>query len=222
MPKTANQDLPRILLTGFDPFGGESINPSWEAVRRLDGKRIGGHRVVARQLPTEFAGSLDLFQAAVREIAPVILLGVGQAGGRTQLSIERVAINVQDARIADNAGAQPVDEPVIADGPAAYFSTLPIKAMLAALHAKGLPAEISQTAGTYVCNHIAYAMLHLAAKRRGMRAGFIHIPYLPEQAAHLRGAASMAQADVVRGLEIALRTAIATNVDRKLSAGSID
>jgi len=222
MPKTANQDLPRILLTGFDPFGGESINPSWEAVHTLDGKRIGGHRIVARQLPTEFAGSLRVLKAAVREIAPVILLGVGQAGGRTQLSIERVAINVQDARIADNAGAQPVDEPVIADGPAAYFSTLPIKAMLAALHAKGLPAEISQTAGTYVCNHIAYAMLHLAAKRRGMRAGFIHIPYLPEQAAHLRGAASMARADVARGLEIALRTAIATNVDRKLSAGSID
>ena len=222
MPKTANQDLPRILLTGFDPFGGESINPSWEAVRRLDGKRIGGHRVVARQLPTEFAGSLDLLKAAVREIAPVILLGVGQAGGRTQLSIERVAINVQDARIADNAGAQPVDEPVIADGPAAYFSTLPIKAMLAALHAKGLPAEISQTAGTYVCNHIAYAMLHLAAKRRGMRAGFIHIPYLPEQAARLRGAASMAQADVLQGLEIALRTAIVTSVDRKLSAGAMD
>ena len=222
MPKTANQDLPRILLTGFDPFGGESINPSWEAVRRLDGKRIGGHRVVARQLPTEFAGSLRVLKAAVREIAPVILLGVGQAGGRTQLSIERVAINVQDARIADNAGAQPVDEPVIADGPAAYFSTLPIKAMLAALHAKGLPAEISQTAGTYVCNHIAYAMLHLAAKRRGMRAGFIHIPYLPEQAARLRGAASMAQADVLQGLEIALRTAIVTSVDRKLSAGAMD
>jgi len=222
MPKTANQDLPRILLTGFDPFGGESINPSWEAVRTLDGKRIGGHRIVARQLPTEFAGSLRVLKAAVREIAPVILLGVGQAGGRTQLSIERVAINVQDARIADNAGAQPVDEPVIADGPAAYFSTLPIKAMLAALHAKGLPAEISQTAGTYVCNHIAYAMLHLAAKRRGMRAGFIHIPYLPEQAARLRGAASMAQADVVQGLEIALRTAIVTSVDRKLSAGAMD
>jgi pyroglutamyl-peptidase len=133
-----------------------------------------------------------------------------------------VAINVQDARIPDNAGVQPVDEPVIADGPAAYFSTLPIKAMLAALQAQGLPAEISQTAGTYVCNHIAYAMLHLASKRRGVRAGFIHIPYLPEQAAHLRGAASMAKADVVLALEIALRTAIATTVDRKLAAGAID
>jgi pyroglutamyl-peptidase len=222
MPKTANQDLPRILLTGFDPFGGESVNPSWEAVRTFEGRRIGGHRIVARMLPTEFAGSLRVLKAAVREVAPVILLGVGQAGGRTQLSIERVAINVQDARIADNAGAQPVDEPVVADGPAAYFSTLPIKAMLAALHAKGLPAEISQTAGTYVCNHIAYAMLHLASKKRGVRAGFIHIPYLPAQAAHLRGAASMAQADVVRGLDIAIRTALATNVDRRISAGAID
>ena len=222
MPKKTTLDLPRILLTGFDPFGGESINPSWEAVRTFDGRRIGGHRIVARQLPTEFAGSLRVLKAAVREIRPVILLGVGQAGGRTQLSIERVAINVQDARIADNAGAQPVDEPVIADGPAAYFSTLPIKAMLAALHAKGLPAEISQTAGTYVCNHIAYAMLHLASKKCGVRAGFIHIPYLPEQAAYLRGAASMAQAEVIRGLEVALRTAIATAVDRKIAAGATE
>jgi pyroglutamyl-peptidase len=214
--------LPRILLTGFDPFGGETINPSWEAVRSLHGRRIGGHLIVARQLPTAFAGSLRELKAAVREVTPTILLGVGQAGGRQQLSIERIAINVQDARIPDNVGAQPVDEAVIADGPAAYFSTLPIKAMLAALHAQGLPAEISQSAGTYVCNHIAYAMLHLAAKRRGVRAGFIHIPYLPMQAARLRGAASMAQADVVRALEIALRTATATTVDRKLAAGTID
>ncbi|MHB1271410.1 MAG: pyroglutamyl-peptidase I [Rhodanobacter sp.] len=214
--------LPRILLTGFDPFGGEVINPSWETVRALHGRRIGGHLIVARLLPTEFAGSLRALKAALRETAPTIVLGVGQAGGRRQLSIERVAVNVQDARIPDNAGAQPVDEPVIAGGPAAYFSTLPIKTMLAALHAHGLPAEISQSAGTYVCNHIAYAMLHLASKRRGVRAGFIHIPYLPAQAARLRGAASMAQADVERGLEIALRAAIGTRVDRKLAAGSID
>ncbi len=217
-----SSSLPRILLTGFDPFGGESINPSWEAVRTLHGKRMGGHLIVAQQLPTEFAGSLRELKAAVREMAPTIVLGVGQAGGRQQLSIERVAINVQDARIPDNAGAQPVDEPVIAGGPAAYFSTLPIKAMLAALHAQGLPAEISNSAGTYVCNQIAYAMLHLAAKRRGMRAGFIHIPYLPAQAAKRHGPASMALADVVRGLEIALRTAIATPLDHKLGAGKLD
>jgi pyroglutamyl-peptidase len=214
--------LPRILLIGFDPFGGEFINPSWEAVHALHGKRIGGHLVVARQLPTEFAASLRLLRAAEREVRPAILLGVGQAGGRQQLSLERVAINVQDARIPDNAGAQPIDEPVIAEGPAAYFSTLPIKAMLAALHAAGLPAEISQSAGTYVCNHIAYAMLHLASKRRGVRAGFIHIPYLPAQAARLRGAASMAQAEVERGLTIAMRAATATTSDRKLAAGTLD
>jgi pyroglutamyl-peptidase len=214
--------VPRILLTGFDPFGGESINPSWEAVRALHGKRIGGHRIVALQLPTEFAGSLRMLRTAVRELTPAILLGVGQAGGRAQLSIERVAINLQDARIPDNAGIQPVDAPVIAGGPAAYFSTLPIKAILAALHAQGLPAEISNSAGTYVCNHIAYAMLHLAAKKRGVRAGFIHIPYLPAQAAARHGVASMAPDDVVRGIEIALRTAISTPVDRKLGAGTLD
>lgn len=214
--------LPRILLTGFDPFGGEQINPSWEAVRSLHGQRLGGHLIVARQLPTEFAASLRVLKAALREVTPAIVLGVGQAGGRHQLSIERVAINVQDARIPDNAGAQPLDEPVIAGGPAAYFSTLPIKAMLAALHAQGLPAEISNSAGTYVCNHIAYAMLHLAAKRRGVRAGFIHIPFLPEQAAQRHGAASMALADVERALRIALRTATGTAVDRRFGAGTLD
>jgi pyroglutamyl-peptidase len=217
-----NHALPRILLAGFDPFGGEPINPSWEAVRAMHGKRLGGHRVVALQLPTEFAGSLRMLKAAVKETRPTILLGVGQAGGRAQLSIERVAINLIDARIPDNAGAQPVDDPVIAGAPAAYFSTLPIKAMLAALQSRDLPAEISNSAGTYVCNHVAYAMLHLAAKRRGMRAGFLHIPFLPEQAARRHGTASMAQADVQRGLEIILRAAIATPKDRKLGAGTLD
>lgn len=214
--------LPRILLTGFDPFAGEAVNPSWEAVRALHGRRIGGHRVIALQLPTEFAASLRLLRSAVRQAAPSILLGVGQAGGRAQLSIERLAINLQDARIPDNAGTQPIDEPVIADAPAAYFSTLPVKAMLAALQAQGVPAEISNSAGTYVCNHIAYAMLHLASRRPGARAGFIHIPFLPVQAARHPGAPSMTQAEVVRGLEIALRTATATRRDRRLGAGTLD
>jgi pyroglutamyl-peptidase len=216
-----NKTLPRILLTGFDPFDGETVNPSWEAVRALHGRRVGGYLVVARQLPTEFAASLRLLKAAMRELKPAIVLGVGQAGGRPQLSLERVAINLQDARIPDNAGAQPIDEPVIAGAPAAYFSTLPLKSMLAALHDAGLPAGISHSAGTYVCNHIAYAMLHLAAEKRGVRAGFIHIPYLPEQAAGLRGAASMAQPEVERALMIALHTAATTRVDRKLSGGSL-
>lgn len=214
--------LPRILLTGFTPFGGESINPSWEAVRQLHGKRMAGHQVVALQLPTVFDDSRRELEAAVRELAPVILLGVGQAGGRSQLSIERVAINVQDARLPDNAGAQPIDEPVVAGGPAAYFSTLPIKAMLAALQAEGLPAEISNTAGTYVCNHVAYVMLHLAAQQQGVRAGFIHIPYLPEQTARMPHMPSMAGDDVVRGLTVALQVAVHRTVDEKLGAGALD
>ncbi len=218
----ATSKLPTILLTGFDPFGGESINPSWEAVRLLHGKRIGGHRVVAQLLPTAFEASLRQLKAAMRETRPAIMLGVGQAGGRARLSLERVAINLQDARIPDNAGAQPVDEPVIAGAPAAYFSDLPVKAMLAAMQAAGLPAEISYTAGTYVCNHIAYAMLHLAAQRRGVRAGFMHIPYLPSQAVALRHAPSMALEDMVRGLAVALRAAALTRVDRQISAGTLN
>ena len=217
-----NQKLPRVLLTGFEPFGGETINPSWEVARALQGKRIAGHLIVARQLPTEFAASLQQLTQAMRELKPRLVFGVGQAGGRRQLSIERVAININDARIADNAGARPVDEAVVADGPAAYFSTLPIKAMLAALRAEGLPAAISQTAGTYVCNHIAYAMLHLASRLPGVRAGFMHIPYLPQQAALLGDVPSMGQADMERGVRLALRVALTTDADLKLAAGSID
>lgn len=212
---------PRILLTGFDPFGGETVNPSWEAVSALHGRRVAGHRIVARQLPTEFAASLRALRRALREERPAIVLGVGQAGGRSRLSLERVAINVNDARIPDNAGAQPVDEPVVAGGPAAYFSTLPIKAMLAALREEGLPAEISNTAGTYVCNHIAYAMAHYTARQRGVRTGFLHIPFLPDQAVSHAHAPSMSLDDVRRGLLVALRTAARVQTDARLAAGAI-
>lgn len=213
---------PRILLTGFTPFDNQEINPSWEAVHALDGKHVGDHLVVSRLLPTAFADSQHELESMVREFEPSILLGVGQAGGRSRLSIERVAINVQDARIADNAGAQPIDEAVVADGPAAYFSTLPIKAMLKALLDEGLPAEVSNTAGTFVCNHVAYLMLHIAASHRGMRAGFIHIPYLPAQAAHVSNAPSMSKNDVVKGLSIALEVAVKRNVDERFAAGTLD
>ncbi|WP_201314990.1 pyroglutamyl-peptidase I [Dyella sp. EPa41] len=213
---------PRILLTGFTPFGDETVNPSWEAVRVLHDREIAGHRVVARLLPTVFAASRRELESAAHEVQPAILLGVGQAGGRSRLSIERVAINVQDARMPDNEGAQPIDEPVMPGGPSAYFSTLPIKAMLAALQSAGLPAEVSNTAGTYVCNHVAYLMLHLATLAPGVRAGFIHIPYLPAQAARLPGAPSMAAGDVVRGLAVALEAAATHAMDEKLGAGTLD
>jgi pyroglutamyl-peptidase len=213
---------PRILLTGFTPFGHEDINPSWEAVRALDGKHLGGHRVVARLLPTAFADSQRELALAIEDVQPVLLLGVGQAGGRSRLSIERIAINVQDARIADNAGEQPIDVAIVADGPAAYFSTLPIKAMLKALLAEGLPAEVSNTAGTFVCNHVAYLMLHLAARHRDLRAGFIHIPYLPSQAARFANAPSMSKDDVVRALSIALEVAATQHTDERFGAGALD
>jgi pyroglutamyl-peptidase len=213
---------PRILLTGFTPFGNEDINPSWEAVRLLHDKHIGGHHVVAQLLPTAFEESHKALEQVMQDMRPAIIIGVGQAGGRSRLSIERIAINVQDARLPDNAGAQPIDVPVVTDGPAAYFSTLPIKAMLAALQAEGIPAEISNTAGTYVCNHVAYLMLHLAAKQRGSRAGFIHIPYLPSQAARLPNTPSMSKEDVVRGLSLALQVAATRHVDDRLGAGTLD
>ena len=213
-------DSPRVvLLTGFAPFGGESINPSWQAVRTLHGKTIAGHRIVSRQLPVEFGASLKELRAAIRETKPALVLCVGQAGGRASMSLERVAINVDDARIPDNAGARPIDTEVVAGGPAAYFTGLPIKTMLAALHEAGIPAEVSQTAGTYVCNHVFYGLMH-ALRHRKVRGGFVHIPYSPEQAAHHPGAPGLPVETVTHGLRIALRAALETSVDRKLAAGA--
>ena len=211
--------LPTVLLTGFDPFGGESLNPSWQAVQSLHHKRIGGHKVVAAQLPTVFDTSLRELARLLREHKPALVVCVGQAGGRAAISLERVAINVNDARIPDNAGAQPVDTAVLDGGPAAYFTTLPIKAMLQALQGDGIAAEVSQTAGTFVCNHVFYGLMHELATRRGFkrtRGGFIHVPWLPGQ-----GQPSMATQELVRGLQLAIATALATPTDIAKSAGAI-
>jgi len=212
--------LRTVLLTGFAPFGGESINPSWEAVAALDGCRIRGHRVVTRQLPVTFGASLKALRAALREISPALVICIGQAGGRAQLSLERVAINVDDARIPDNAGQQPVDTPVVEGGSAAYFTTLPIKAMMAGLREAGFPAEISQTAGTYVCNHVFYGLMHALRNRRSVRGGFIHIPYSPVQASAHPGAASLSTEVVTEAIRLAIRIALMAKVDSKLAAGS--
>lgn len=216
--------LPRVLLTGFDPFGdtGHSslpLNPSWMAVKALGGKRIGGHLVVAAQLPTVFQASMDELTRLLRLHKPALVICIGQAGGRGAISLERVAINVNDARIPDNHGGQPVDTPVVAGGPAAYFSSLPIKAMLQALQAAGVAAEVSQTAGTFVCNHVFYALMHALATRRGFkrtRGGFIHVPYLPEQ-----GAPSLPLEETVRGLRLAVATALSTTHDIAKGAGTV-
>uniref|UniRef100_UPI00258BC2E8 pyroglutamyl-peptidase I n=1 Tax=Pseudomonas sp. TaxID=306 RepID=UPI00258BC2E8 len=139
-------------------------------------------QVVARQLPCVFGAANDALRTAVSTSRPDVVIAVGQAGGRSEISLERVAINVDDASIRDNAGAQPVDVPVVADGPAAYFSTLPVKAIVRALRLRGFPAGVSQTAGTFVCNHVFYGLMH-ATQNQAVKAGFIHVPFLPEQAA---------------------------------------
>lgn len=209
-----------ILLTGFDPFAGESINPSWEAVRALDGEYIHGHRIVAHRLPVAFDASRTLLDELIASINPALVLCVGQAGGRAQLSIERVAINIADARIPDNSGDCPIDAPLVDGAPAAYFSNLPIKAMLDGLRAAGIPAEISQTAGTYVCNAVFYGLMHGLQARAGVRGGFVHIPYLPLQAAAHPGAPSLSQDIVVAALRIILGVAVTTRDDRRIAAGT--
>jgi pyroglutamyl-peptidase len=210
-----------VLMTAFEPFGGESINPSWEAVRALEGKQIGDAIVVTRQLPVVFSEVLDVLYRALEEVKPDAIISVGQAGGRSDISVERIGINVDDARIADNAGQQPVDESIAPDGPAAYFSRLPIKAIVAALQEAGIPASVSQTAGTFTCNHVMYGLLHwLHSQDNPARGGFIHIPYLPQQAAQHPGAPSMALVNVIQALEIAVSVTLQTQQDLKIAGGA--
>ncbi|QCR36745.1 pyroglutamyl-peptidase I [Nissabacter sp. SGAir0207] len=211
-----------VLVTGFEPFGGERLNPSWEVVRRLHDMELGRAHIVARQLPCVFHHALEALHAAIEETQPRLVLAVGQAGGRAEISLERVAINVDDARIPDNQGQQPVDEPVVPGGPAAYFSLLPIKAIVTGLREAGIPAAVSQSAGTYVCNHVMYGLLHHLHSRGNSRikGGFIHIPYLPEQAAHHPGAPSMAASTVLTALELTIAIALSTERDLLVSGGA--
>jgi pyroglutamyl-peptidase len=195
----------RALVTGFDPFGGGRVNASLEAVRRLPA-RIGTLDVVTAELPTSYARSIPALKAALKDARPGIVLCVGEAGERSLLSVERVAINVQDARMPDNDGAAPADRPVVRGGPAAYFSTLPVRAMVAALRAAELPAELSMSAGAFVCNHVFYGLMHVAATtKRSFRGGFLHVPCLTQGGE--TAPRSMPLDDIVRGIVICLETA---------------
>jgi len=208
----------QALVTGFEPFGGDSVNPSFEALALLPAD-LGDLTIATQVLPCRFGAALSALERAIAATAPDIVLGVGLAGGRSELSLERVAINVDDARIADNGSQQPVDRPIVPDGPAAYFATLPIKSAVAAMREAGLPAAVSNSAGTFVCNHVFYGLMHLAATRfPAVRAGFLHVPYLPSQAARLPGTPSMALGEIVRGVEIILLVT-ATRTDDIAEAG---
>ncbi|MCF4151093.1 pyroglutamyl-peptidase I [Dethiosulfovibrio sp. F2B] len=212
----------KILLTGFEPFGGEPVNPALEAVKKLNGKTVAGASVSFCELPTVRWKSLEKLEKAIAEVDPDVVVSVGQAGGRTDVTPERIAINVDDYRIKDNDGNQPVDDLIAPEGPAAYRSTLPIKAMVSAMKEKGVPASVSNTAGTFVCNHVFYGLMHILAKEGNRRkGGFVHIPYLPEQAARLGGQPSMSLDCIVEGLEAALAAAVTVEDDHKKIGGAI-
>ena len=220
-PDTAS--MPRILLTGFEPFDKDTVNPAWEVARALDGEVIAGGVVQAVQLPCVFGAAMQSLDEALVAHQPVLVISLGLAGGRSEVMPERVAINIDDARIPDNAGKQPVDAPVVDKAPAAYFSTLPIKAMVRNLRAAGVPAAVSNTAGTFVCNHVFYALMHRLARRAapGVRGGFIHLPALPQQAAAKPGMPSMALETQVAGIREAIRTAMTVQDDLRENAGQL-
>jgi len=211
-----------VLLTGFEPFNGAAINPAWEAVRALEGWNEPDFRVEVRQLPCVFGDANRALADMVEALHPDVVIAVGQAGGRAEISVERVAINVDDASILDNAGRQPVDQAIAEEGPAAYFTNLPIKAMVAAMRAAGLRAGVSQTAGTFVCNHVFYGLMHhVAASGRAVKAGFIHVPYMPEQVEGREDPTpSMALDDIVAGIRIAVETAVRVERDVMQAGGA--
>ena len=194
----------KILVTGFDPFEHEPINPSWEAVKRLP-DQVDGADIIKVQIPTSFARSGEALHAAIVEHDPDVIVSVGQAGGRYAVNPERVAINIDDGRIADNDGVQPIDVPVREDGPPAYFSSLPVKAMVTAMRRAGFPAAVSNTAGTFVCNHIMYSILYMIDREfPGRKGGFIHVPYIPQQVVDKANAPAMSVDDMTTALAAGL------------------
>ncbi|NEB80564.1 pyroglutamyl-peptidase I [Streptomyces sp. SID14478] len=212
--------MTRVLVTGFEPFGGESVNPSWQAARLVAETPPDGLAVTAVRLPCVFGESVTELRAAVARVRPDLVVCLGQAGGRPGVTVERVALNVDDARIPDNAGARPIDEPVVPGGPAAYFSSLPVKACVAAMREAGVPAALSHTAGTFVCNHVAYGLGHLlATEHPGVRGGFVHVPWSPEQV--VDGTAPSLPAELVaHGLRAMLVAAAETRDDLKVTEGA--
>jgi len=192
----------KLLLTGFTPFGSDVINPSYEAIKRI--KNINEHvdlRII--EIPTVFQKSINTLKKEIEAFKPDVVICVGQAGGRYSISFERVAINVDDSRIKDNEGNQPIDEAIVDKGPNAYFTNLPIKSMVKTLRGHEIPAEVSNTAGTFVCNHLMYGLMHtIAESERDIKGGFIHVPFIHKQAINKRKQPSLALESITKGFEI--------------------
>ena len=199
----------KLLITGFDPFGGETVNPAYEAVKLLP-DIIAGADIIKKEIPTEFIQAGEVLESAIIEHRPDVVICVGQAGGRSAITPEKVAINIMDGRIPDNAGYQPVDVPIQKDGPTAYFSSLPVKAMVQRMKGAGIPAALSYTAGSYVCNYLMYTLLYLIdAKYPNIRGGFVHVPYTMEQVVDKSlGTPSMDLHQIARGLEKAVEAVV--------------
>jgi pyroglutamyl-peptidase len=218
-PATKKKAVTRtVLVTGFEPFGGGATNPSQEIARALAGREIAGRRVAGAVLPCVFGDANHALRRLLREHRPELVICLGLAAGRSGITPERVAINVDDARMPDNAGCQPVDQPIVAGGPAAYWSTLPIKAIVAALRTRGIEASVSQTAGTFVCNHVFYGLMHALRRRPGVRGGFVH---LPEEAG--RGgadASGLSREAMIAAIAEAIAVALCTRRDRRITGGA--
>lgn len=209
----------KALVTGFDPFGGEPINPAFEAISIMKDEIL-GCQVVKQELPTVFNKSLKVLEEAIMREKPDIIICVGQAGGRFGLSLERVGINLDEARIPDNEGQRPMGQAIKKDGENAYFSTLPNKAILKELTENNIPASLSYTAGTYVCNHVFYGLMYMLNKRyHHIRGGFIHVPFLPQQTLMKRNMPFMGLEMIAKGLELAIKATIENDEDIVFPAG---
>ena len=201
--------MKKILLTGFDPFGEEDMNPATEVLKSFKQKNIKNYEIETIEIPTVYKKSFEKIKKEINKIQPDVVISLGQAGGRTDISIERVAINLDDYKIEDNEGNKPVDEIISPDGKNAYFSTLPIKKMVENIKKEKIPAEISNSAGTFVCNHVMYCVLdYVNTNDLDIKAGFIHIPFLPSQVVDKKNKASMSLETIKKGLKIAMETAI--------------
>ena len=211
----------KILITGFYPFGGEPVNPALEAVKLMKDE-IAGAKIIKLEMPTVFRKSVEKIHEMMKAEQPDVVLSIGQAGGRFGVTPERVAINVDDARIKDNEGNQPVDTPIFTDGEAAYFSNLPVKAMVEAIKNKGLPSTLSNSAGTFVCNHVMYGVLYYIHKEfPNVRGGFIHVPFITDQVVTKPNVASMALADITEALEAAVEAIVKNQKDIHAIGGEI-
>lgn len=211
----------KILITGFDPFGGESINPALEAVRKLP-DNISGADIIKLEIPTVFGESLKKIEESIILHNPNLVISIGQAGGRFGITPERVAINLDDARIQDNRGNQPIDAKIFEDGENAYFSSLPIKAMVKEMQEGGIPSSVSTTAGTFVCNHVMYGILYMIDKKySNIKGGFIHVPYIPSQVVAKPNTPSMSLESIVKGLELCIKAAVENIQDLKTTGGTI-